>query len=299
MRRQLPPLNSLIAFEAAARLGGFTRAARELGIAQPAVTRHIANLEGWLGTTLFKRNRNSVELSPDGYAVAELVTPAFDRLENGLGQFTSARENEIIIGASFGMMHMWLMPQITAMRGVVKDAIINFITSENYADFDHTNVDLSIRFGTGDWPGKEARLIFTEITYVIAAPEFLKRNPGIDPKALPETLKREWLLEHGDPYHYGWMTWPRWFDHHGYEMPEMSKKRDIHNYPTVLDMVRCGEGVALGYAGLDDGLVSSGEIIRLGTPIRRPKLGYYIVCDPESKQSDACKELKRLLAPPA
>ena len=181
MRRRLPPLNALMAFESAARHGNFTRAARELGVAQPAVTRHISNLEEWLETELFRRTGNSVELSPDGYAVAEMITPLFDRLELGLGQFSASRNDEIVIGASFGIMHMWLMPQITAMRGAAGGATINFVTSENYADFENGKVDLSIRFGTGDWPGKQATLIFRETTYVIASPEFLARNPQTHP----------------------------------------------------------------------------------------------------------------------
>ena len=122
MRRRLPPLNSLLAFEAAARHSNFSRAARELGVAQPAITRHIANLEDWLGAKLFKRSGNAVELSLVGYELAEMLTPAFDRLELGFREFTAARENEILIGASFGIMHMWLMPQITAMRGAAGGA---------------------------------------------------------------------------------------------------------------------------------------------------------------------------------
>ena len=295
MRRRLPPLNALLAFEAAARHSNFSKAARELGVAQPAVTRHISNLEDWLGTKLFKRSGNAVELSAAGYDLADMLTPTFDRLELGFRQFSAARENEILIGASFGIMHMWLMPQITAMRGAAGGATVNFLTSENYSDFDRPEVDFSIRFGTGDWLGKKADLIFTETTYVIASPQFLSDNPTISEDDLPGTLKPEWLLEHGDPHGYGWMTWELWFAHHHHEMPQIIQKRDIHNYPTILDMVRCGEGVALGYVGLDDALVNSGEVIRLGTPISRPDLGYYLLSDAKKKQNVALKELIEIL----
>ena len=298
LRRRLPPLNSLLAFETASRHGNFTRAARELGVAQPAVTRHISNLEDWLGAELFRRHGNSVELNADGYAIADIVTPVFDRLELGLGQFSSARDNEIVIGASFGMMHMWLMPRITAMRGAARGATINFVTSENYKDFDAGNVDMSIRFGTGDWPDRRADLIFTETTHVIASPAFVQQHPDINKDNLPATLRPDWLLEHGDPYNYGWMTWPRWFAHHGHPMPEVSGHRDIHNYPTLLDMVRCGEGVALGYVGLDDHLVKSGDIVRLGKPINRPKLGYYLLSDARLATSGPGEELRTYLTSP-
>jgi len=295
MRRRLPPLNSLMAFEAAARHGNFTRAARELGVAQPAVTRHITNLEAWLEAELFRRSGNAVELSADGYAVADLITPVFDRLELGLGQFSANRQNEIVIGASFGMMHMWLMPRITAMRGAAGGATINFLSSENYLDFESANVDFSIRFGTGNWKGKQADLIFRETTYVIASPDFVARHPEITEIDLPGSLRHDWLLEHGDPYGYGWMTWRRWFEHHGHQPPAEVGNRDIHNYPTLLDMVRCGEGVALGYVGLDNAMVESGDIVRIGQPVHRPELGYYLLSDTEREQGAAAVELKNYL----
>ncbi len=210
MRRRLPPLNALRAFEVAARHGNFSRAARELGVAQPAITRHIANLEDWLGLDLFQRTGNSVEVTMDGYEVADLVASTFDRLELGFSRFSSVQDSQIVIGASFGITHLWLMPQITAMRDAAQGAAINFLTSENYADFEDRKIDFSVRFGAGDWPGKQADLIFAETTHIIASPEFLERHPELDPSRLTETLRPEWLLEHGDPHNYGWMTWSRW-----------------------------------------------------------------------------------------
>ena len=164
MRRRLPPLNSVRAFEAAARHGNFTRAAKELGVAQPAVTRHVAILEDWLGTELFVRKGNSVQLSGDGVQASAQITSALDRLEISLGQLSARRQNEIVIGASFGMTHMWLMPQVTAMRDAARGATINFLTSERYSDFENGAVDFSIRFGAGTWPGEAVDLLFTETT---------------------------------------------------------------------------------------------------------------------------------------
>ncbi|MDA4846713.1 LysR family transcriptional regulator [Hoeflea poritis] len=295
MRRRLPPLNALLAFEAAARHSNFTRAAEELGVAQPAITRHINNIESWLGIDLFRRTGNAVMLTADGESVSELVTTAFDRLEISLGALASSKSNEITIGASFGITHLWLMPQITAMRGAARGAAINFITSENYVDFDAGKVDFSIRFGSGDWPGKRADLLFTETTYVIAAPAFLQNTPEIDPDNLAATLRPEWLLEHGDMHDYGWMTWRKWFEQHGSVLSGELRNADIRNYPTLLDMVRCGEGVALGYVGLDNHLVEAGEILRLGKPVKRPNLGYYLLTNAGDGIHGASKELWQYL----
>lgn len=295
MKRHLPSLNAVRAFDAAARHRNFTRAAHELGVAQPAVTRHVANLEDWLGTKLFRRTGNAVELSTDGYEIAELVTTALDRLELGFGRYGRQHRDEIVIGASFGMTHLWLMPQITAMRDAARGSSINFLTSENYSDYESARLDFSVRFGNGKWPGKRADLIFTEKTYVIVSPGFLERHPSLDRDNLAATIQPDWLLDHGDPFNYGWMTWRLWYLHHGLVPPRTMRKPAIGNYPTLLDMVRCGEGIALGYVGLDNHLVGTGEILRLGPPLHRPELGYYLLSDLGSSQKTAVQELRNYL----
>ena len=295
MRRHLPPLNSLLAFEAAARHGNFTHAARELNVAQPAVTRHVSNLEEWLGIELFVRTGNAVQLSADGHAVAELVTSGMDRLELGLGQFSNRRKDEITIGASFGITHLWLMPRITGMRGAAAGATIQFLTSENIADLEASNIDFSIRFGSGNWPGKQADLLFQETTFVIASPEFLKSNPTLKSDLGNKTLRPEWLLEHGDANNQGWMTWQLWHEHQGIAPPVTLKAPNVANYPALLDMVRCGEGIALGYVGLDDHLFQSGDIVRLGKPLHRPHLGYFLVSAKRQELSVAGQKLRQYL----
>lgn len=295
MRRNLPPMNAIRAFEAAARHGNFTRAAEELGVAQPAVTRHVTILENWLGSPLFVRSGNAVRLSAEGALASEQITAMLDRLEIMLGQLTARRHLEIVIGASFGMTHLWLMPQVTAMRGAAQGAVINFFTSDRYSDFDTGQVDFSIRFGAGGWPGASEDLLFTETTYVIASPAFLEAHPDLDQDRLAQTLDPAWLLEHGDPYNYGWMTWERWFACHDALVPPTLERTDILNFPTLLDMVRCGEGVALGYVGLDDDLVNSGEIVRLGKPVQRPEVGYYLVSHERGAHEAACQELRAYL----
>ena len=74
MRRKLPPLNALLSFEAAARHSNFTRAAQELSVAQPAVTRYVARLEDWIGSPLFRRNGSVVQMTREGAILSDLAT---------------------------------------------------------------------------------------------------------------------------------------------------------------------------------------------------------------------------------
>ena len=294
MRRKLPPMNALIAFEAASRHLNFTKAAQELGIAQPAVTRHIANLESWVDAKLFKRNGNVIRLTPVGEALADLATSSLDRLELGMRALPRKRGDQIVLGASFGIMHLWLMPRLAAMRAVTS-ATVNFITADDYGQFDDLSVDASIRFGAGNFHGHEADLLFAEECYVIAAPQFLSEHPSLDPDDLPGTLLQDWLLDHGDPHEMGWMDWSLWKKITQAKFDAETPLHEVRNYPAMLDMVRHGEGLAIGSLGLEDAYVQSGDIIRIGPPISREGFGYYLVYRSETLQRSGFQALRNLL----
>lgn len=294
MRRKLPPMNAVIAFEAACRHLSFTKAAQELGVAQPAVTRHIANLERWLDAKVFQRNGNIIRLTPTGEALADLATSSLDRLELGLRALPRAQGDQIVLGASFGIMHLWLMPRLAAMRAATS-ATVNFITADDYHQFEDLSVDASIRFGAGHFYGHEADLLFAEECYVIAAPQFLNEHPTLDPDDLPGTLRMDWLLDHGDPHGVGWMDWRQWKDITQARFDGDAPLREVRNYPAMLDMVRHGEGLAIGSVGLEDAYVQSGDVMRIGPPIARERFGYYLVYRRETLQRKGFQALRNLL----
>ncbi|MEX0280828.1 MAG: LysR family transcriptional regulator [Arenibacterium sp.] len=294
MRRKLPPLNALVAFDAAARHGNFTRAGKELNVAQPAITRHIANLENWIGVPLFHRGSNAVALTAAGEQLAELATSALDRLELGLQHLSAPTQDEVVLGASFGIMHLYVMPRITALRRASR-ATLNFMTSDDYRAFDHPSVDLSIRFGNGNFGAMDAHLLFGEICHVLASPEFIAAHPELERADMARHLKPEWLLDHGDPQKIGWMTWPLWFRSMGVEGEMVRGRREVRNYPAMLDMVSAGEGIAIGSVGLEDDLVEGGRIQRLGPPVARPGYGYYLVSRRETLGKPALRDLRAYL----
>lgn len=276
MRRKLPPLNALLAFEAAARHGNFTRAAQELSVAQPAVTRHVAKLEDWIGSPLFLRSGSVIELTREGAHLSALTTTLLDRLELGIRDVTRVGKDELVVGASFGIAHLWLMPKISALR-MASEATVNFMTADDYRAFDDPSVDFSVRFGNGVFGANCADLLFGEHCQIIAAPAFLERHPDFDPEAPLTTLEPHLIFDHGDPYGFGWVTWPVWCDVIGQPPPERGQISTIRSYPTMLDLVSAGEGIGIGTKGLEDDLVASGALVRVGPPITRDGFGYYLV----------------------
>ncbi len=294
MRRKLPPLNALLAFESAARHLSFTRAAEELSVAQPAVTRHISNIENWLGVDVFTRRGNVIQLTEEGRRLAEMATAALDRLELGIRDLQPSNKDELVIGASFGVAHLWVMPRISQMRAA-SQTNINLVTSDDYRTFDEPTVDLSIRFGNGAFEGKGADLLFVERSQVIAAPSFLKANPGFDPTKLSETVTPEVLLDHGDPNDIGWMDWALWHKLANITFPGANRLTRVESYPTMLDMVCAGEGISIGTLGIEDDLVKAGKLVRIGPAVAREGFGYYLVYRPDKLANPAFQRLRTLL----
>lgn len=280
MRRQLPPMNALVVFEVVARENSFTGAAKALRIAQPAVTRHIAKLEDWIGVKLFIRKGNAIDLAPAGAELAELCTPLFDRLELGTQAITSRGAQELVIGASFGMTHLWLMPRVNGLQSQAQ-VPFNFLTSDDYRSFDSPSVDMSIRFGTGDFGDKCVDLLCQETCQIVASPAWLKAHPGFDPENPAGTAPSEHLLDHRDTFGVGWMRWQVFSEILGHGWPETRQLRSVQSYPLMLDMVRRGEGICIGTHSLEDALVASGDLCRVGPVIERPGYGHFLVYDKE------------------
>lgn len=86
----LPPLYALRAFEAAARLGTFSKAAIQLNVTPGAVSRHIRTLEAWFGCELFIRSGPRIEITPSGQGLAQQLTAGFQSLEHACHAFRSS-----------------------------------------------------------------------------------------------------------------------------------------------------------------------------------------------------------------
>lgn len=117
MRRSLPPLKAMVAFEAVARTGSVTAAAEELGVTHSAVSKQVAVLESWLGTQLFENNRRHMTATPAGSRLASTAGAALDLLASAVDTFMPADIAEVldvIAPATFAMR--WLIPRLPAFE---------------------------------------------------------------------------------------------------------------------------------------------------------------------------------------
>jgi LysR family transcriptional regulator, glycine cleavage system transcriptional activator len=135
-------------FDAVARHGTFTRAALELNVSQPAISRRIAALEADLGTPVFGRDTRPLRLTADGRRLFEVLRASFSRLEQVVQEIRGARPGQkIVLGVDPGFASYWLLPRLPRLQAAFADYSLRILTGD-FTD-DRDDVDLLIEFGTG------------------------------------------------------------------------------------------------------------------------------------------------------
>lgn len=178
MSRRLPPLNALRAFEATARNGSLTRAAQELSVTQGAVSRHLHQLENWLGTTLCLRLRRGIETTSEGAALATVLRVAFDQIEaqtRRIQEKPKANRLRIKLPPTFAIR--WFVPRLARFHALNRDVDVQITTSHQQVDFDREEVDVCIHSGSAPPPGLYWRRLFGEILLPVCSPSLIGNLP--------------------------------------------------------------------------------------------------------------------------
>lgn len=280
--RQLVPLHRLAVFEAAARHGSFSTAARELGMTQSAVSHQIADLEAELGIRLFQRVWRGVTMTEAGSFL-------FEAARRGLGEIAAAievaramgRRSQLTVLTDFGFAAFWLMPRLGQLRDKLPDVDVRVITAQGAANLDAGPSDLAILFGSASWHRYETVRLIEEDVVPVASPGFLARHPlhsAADLAALPLLH-----LERPDPDR--WLSWEEYMEHCGLR-DDAAGRRQAHsgvsfnNYMLVLQAAIAGQGIALGWRPLTDDLLRQGLIAEAPLPRVRTGRGYHLMTIP-------------------
>jgi LysR family glycine cleavage system transcriptional activator len=275
LRRSLPPINGLVVFEVAARHQNLTAAGAELCIAASAVSRHVATVERETGLSLFRRNGNRLELTAAGQRLADAIGAGLGHVRDVLTSLKQ-RESErtLTIACSHDLAQIWLMPRFRELAEHIEDRQVRVITAVTYEGFDAPDVDLSIRFGDGKWPGFKAAHLFDEVGFPICAPELLERHPELL-NAPPQVLMKFPLLRLVSEETIG-LKWADWLSHQGVKLPVVTGPVFSTFSLLLLELV-AARGIALGYKHIVDQLLIDRRIVRLSDRSIRTGLGFYIV----------------------
>jgi len=250
----LPPLDALRGFVAAARRLSITAAAQDLCLTQSAVSRQVQALEERLGTPLFVRGNRSIALTDAGRQLFDLASPWLDRLAELAGALQQDSPRPVTISASIGVATLWILPRLGAFQAAHPDLDLRMATSNRLMDLREDGVDLAIRYApAAAVPGDAVRL-FDEDVVPVASPAIAAAA-----FAVPDALARQVLLDLDDAAR-PFLHWAPWLRRHGLPHHPQATLR-FNQYDQVIQAAIEGNGVALGRLALVLPMLRDGRLV--------------------------------------
>lgn len=264
----IPPLNPLHVFDVAARHLSFTRAAAELHVTQPAISRQINTLEGFLGLRLFERDKQGLRLTSEGEEFHRQIAPAFRIIAQATAGLTAtgkAQPLKIRVYTTFAAK--WLIPRLPSFYVTYPQIKLDISNVVAPVDFEKDKVDLAVQFGSGNWPAVDTKLLFKDVIQPVCSPKLLKRIR----LTTPDDLAKVQLLHS----RYRRADWPDWLM--AVRRPDLLVDPGISFQSSVLTYQAAieGVGVAMGQLHLLRNEIDAGTLVPLfNAPLERPMAHY-------------------------
>lgn len=275
----MPPLNALRAFEAAARNASFARAAEELHVTPAALSHQIKGLEEFLGLKLFLRKPRAIELTDAGRTLYPGVHAGFGQLRQAVQGLDRVRnENVLVISSPPGFTAKWLAPRLHRFLMANPDIDARISSTRTFVDFESDGVDVAIRNVGDSGPGAGH---FTEKlvdiwTLVVVAPSLIEEVGGIETPA--DLLKTTLISDESVSTLPGVPYWKDWFAANGLDDVDLSRGLRFNSADHALEAALEGAGALLCYRTLAYDDLRIGRLVtpfQLQMPVNR---SFYLVC---------------------
>ncbi len=274
IRRRIPTLGALVTFEAAARLGGFTAAAKEMGVSQAAVSRQVSALEEDLGARLFIRAHRRVDLTAAGSALSLAVGQSFERIAETVEAIRQPGASaSLTVSATLAFSHFWLLPRLSSLLADHPEIKLRVLSQDLPVDLRDGTVDVALRYGKPPYRDGDVAASMSDEIFPVCSPAMLARlGPGrLD--AWPTHLPR---IDNEAP-DASWLTWRRWFALTDPDrVPQAGALRFSHYNDAVYAAID-GQGVVLGWRTLLERPLADGRLVRLGGSSIAPEESYCVV----------------------
>lgn len=246
MSRRLPPLAALRAFEAAARLMSFKRAAAELAVTPTAISHQIRQLEDGLGVALFQRRTRQVVLTEAGRALHPDLVRAFDLMGDAVAKVQGGSRRQVAtLSATLAFTAKLLVPRAGAFPLRNPGWDLRLHASDDPVDLAGGEADAAIRYGLGRYPGLTTQPLLADHFAPMASPQ-------LGPLAIAD-LRRLPLI------HFEWgaqatkisvPTWRAWIEHAaaaGFDVAGLDPQGGItfNDENSAIQAAIAGQGVAL------------------------------------------------------
>ncbi len=277
MTVRLPPMNTLRAFEAAARHLSFTHAAAELHITQAAVSHQIRTLEEALGVRLFRRLNRAIRLTEEGQQFVSEVRKALSHLATAMEKLAAPDAGgPLTVSVLPSFAAKWLVPRLGRFRERHPEIDVRVSPSIQLTDFQRDDVDLGVRYGKGKYEGLHSVRLMTEDIFPVCSPKLLS---GAKALRQPADLRHHTLL-HDD----GYVDWAMWLLVAGVQDIPPTQGPFFTDSALVLQAAVEGQGVALARGALAADDLAAGRLVKPFDIAIPTEYAYYIVCPKATAQ---------------
>jgi LysR family transcriptional regulator, glycine cleavage system transcriptional activator len=292
-RAELPRLDLLRSFEAAARSLSFTVAADELFLTQSAVSRQIQQIELGLGVPLFVRRHRALELTEAGRIMQRAVIDCLERLRDATALVRSATAlRQVSITTTPGFASIWLIPRLAKFTANHPQVDVRMSATLDVLDLARAQIDIAVRF----CPIRDAdeRPLFAETVQPVCAPSLLR--DAKNPLKKPADLAHHTLLTLDLPSSFSpTMDWEPWLQVMGLAELRMKNTLRFSQYADCVAAAVAGQGVAIGRLPLLNELLRDKRLV---TPFRggaASQRGYYVELAPHAASNADAQDFVRWL----
>ena len=292
-RSDLPPLDLLRSFDAAARHLSFTLAGRELFLTQSAVSRQIQQVEAALGVPLFERGHRALRLTPAGQALQRAVADSLERLRDATALIRSAsRARQVAMTCTPGFASFWLIPRLARFTIDHPGVDVRISATSELLELTRNPVDLAVRF----CPSRqgEGPPLFEEAVVPVCSPALAKNRSH--PLRKPADLAQHTLLAVDMPQGMAPMVdWEPWIQLMGLREVRMKNTVRFTQYADAIAAAVSGQGVAIGRLPLLAELLRQKRLVAPFGGGAASQRGYYVLLSPEGAANPDARDFAHWL----
>jgi LysR family glycine cleavage system transcriptional activator len=292
-REELPPLDLLRSFDAAARHLSFTVAAQELFLTQSAVSRQIQQVEAALGVALFERKHRALELTDAGRVLQRAVVDCLERLLDATALIRSASQpRQVAMTCTPGFASFWLIPRLARFTSDHPAVDVRISATLDLVDLERNAVDLAVRFcPTRDGQGPP---LFEEAVVPVCSPGLAKNKAN--PLRQPSDLANHTLLAVEMPQGMALtVDWEPWFQVMGLHELRMKNTVRFTQYAEAITAAVAGQGVAIGRLPLLGELLRDKRLVAPFGGGAATQRGYYVMLGSRGAANPDARDFERWL----
>jgi len=303
---RFPPLNALRAFEAAARLLSFKKAAHELHVTPGAVSHQIKLLEEYLGVALFRRLTRALELTAEARAMLPKVQEGLGSLAGAVDRVRARQAAEALtVMAPPNFAARWLVPRLrrftashpalelhVASRSGMIDGRENGVDAPPAEAPDDTPV-VMVRFGDGRYRGAHVDELFSALYVPVCSPKLLR---GEHPLRKPADLRFHTLLHDETVVEEGVRpNWHDWLQAVGVQGVDAARGPHFSDASLALEAAIEGMGVTLAMKPLVRSEIEAGRLVVPFAITAPAAFAYYLVTPEASARNPAVAAFREWL----